>query len=125
MKKHIWKVFLVLGICSLGGVIYCFINFSSVSFGLFPLFSFLTVGLFGAASFTSPMVRRNRRAVRNIQDRFSRMDPQDCPRCGAPNQHGKFCKACGAEIVTVCSKCGQTIQSGDRFCSNCGNSINE
>ena len=47
-----------------------------------------------------------------------------CPECGNPLQPGaKFCSNCGhkqAASAGVCSGCGNPVQPGTKFCPNCG-----
>lgn len=49
----------------------------------------------------------------------------ECTKCGQPLKVGsRFCAQCGA-AVNSCSKCGQVLKDGDRFCGACGASVNE
>lgn len=44
-----------------------------------------------------------------------------CPVCKNPISKGsKFCNNCGANLQSLCSKCGYNNQEGAKFCSNCG-----
>ena len=44
-----------------------------------------------------------------------------CPRCDAESS-GAFCSNCGAELKSVrsCGRCGSALQSGARYCNQCG-----
>ncbi len=45
-----------------------------------------------------------------------------CPSCGRPCGSGKFCANCGASLAMgFCTNCGSKMESGARFCSECGN----
>jgi hypothetical protein len=46
-----------------------------------------------------------------------------CPSCGADDQTGKFCAACGAGLDVQCSSCGAEIPAGARFCTACGEPV--
>jgi len=44
-----------------------------------------------------------------------------CERCNAENRDdGRYCRSCGAPLVTVCPKCGVPCAPDDRFCGSCG-----
>ena len=44
-----------------------------------------------------------------------------CPTCKSPNQPGgRFCTACGSQLVLTCSACGFANTPSDRFCGGCG-----
>jgi hypothetical protein len=46
-----------------------------------------------------------------------------CPKCGAANQSGKFCSACGSTLAPTtlrCSECGTELAHGAKFCPECG-----
>ncbi|MDR2798119.1 MAG: SPFH domain-containing protein [Treponema sp.] len=55
-----------------------------------------------------------------------------CPRCGSDNlETSRRCVSCGTELVqqgvpggTACSRCGQAVPLGVKFCPSCGNKIN-
>lgn len=46
-----------------------------------------------------------------------------CPNCGAHDQTGKFCAACGAGLDIQCSACGAEVPAGARFCTACGEPV--
>jgi class 3 adenylate cyclase/tetratricopeptide (TPR) repeat protein len=47
-----------------------------------------------------------------------------CPSCQAENGLGRrFCRECGAALVSVCPACGAENDPGDRFCGQCGSSL--
>ncbi len=49
-----------------------------------------------------------------------------CPKCNFELKEGsKFCSVCGNKIENVCSKCGGQISENDKFCSNCGANLQE
>ena len=44
-----------------------------------------------------------------------------CPACRAENAaESRFCKACGAALLTVCQACGDDLSVEARFCPACG-----
>ena len=44
-----------------------------------------------------------------------------CARCGTPVAAGaKFCRVCGARLVSECAICGAPIAADARFCRQCG-----
>ena len=57
-----------------------------------------------------------------------------CPRCGSDNlENARRCVSCGTELASqavqgegyasVCSRCGQQVSLGLKFCPGCGNKI--
>jgi len=48
----------------------------------------------------------------------------NCTKCGQPLKEGaKFCAQCGAP-VTHCPRCGEVVQEGVAYCGNCGAAVN-
>jgi class 3 adenylate cyclase len=44
-----------------------------------------------------------------------------CPTCKSPNRPtGRFCTACGSQLILTCSACGFANTPSDRFCGGCG-----
>ncbi len=44
-----------------------------------------------------------------------------CPKCGEELEKGvAFCTNCGNKIASVCPKCGKTLEPGAKACSGCG-----
>ena len=49
-----------------------------------------------------------------------------CPSCGAKTRgSNKFCPECGASLQAklICSKCGNEAEPGTKFCPECGNKL--
>jgi len=47
-----------------------------------------------------------------------------CPQCQKENPEGnKFCRECGAKLVTVCVQCGCECPPEDKFCGKCGHDL--
>jgi predicted amidophosphoribosyltransferase len=55
-----------------------------------------------------------------------------CPRCGSDNlESARRCVSCGTELArgpvaglgSACSRCGQEVKPGIKFCPHCGNKI--
>jgi predicted ATPase/class 3 adenylate cyclase len=47
-----------------------------------------------------------------------------CPSCGAEIETGKrFCGDCGSPVAAVCASCGSSNPPGKRFCGDCGASL--
>lgn len=46
-----------------------------------------------------------------------------CPNCGAENQSGKFCGACGAALDATCASCGAEVPAGANYCVACGEPV--
>ena len=48
-----------------------------------------------------------------------------CKECGAPLQSGdRFCENCGAKNTPkFCMNCGAKLESGSQFCGNCGTRV--
>jgi predicted amidophosphoribosyltransferase len=47
-----------------------------------------------------------------------------CPNCQAENRPGaRFCRSCGATLVTVCPFCGAATELGQAFCDECGSPL--
>lgn len=45
----------------------------------------------------------------------------NCPTCKSPNQSGgRFCTACGSQLILTCRACGFANTPSDRFCGGCG-----
>jgi len=45
----------------------------------------------------------------------------NCPKCSTSNADPrKFCRECGALIVTYCPRCGFSNTPNDKFCGGCG-----
>lgn len=48
-----------------------------------------------------------------------------CPHCGKANDDGaKFCRHCGAKLLTECPHCGESVKDG-AFCDKCGNPLHK
>lgn len=46
---------------------------------------------------------------------------QPCPTCGSPvTSHDRFCGNCGTTLETACVECNTPYQVGDLFCAHCG-----
>ncbi len=44
-----------------------------------------------------------------------------CAQCGTPITAGaKFCRVCGARLVSECATCGAPVAADARFCRQCG-----
>jgi hypothetical protein len=44
-----------------------------------------------------------------------------CAACGTANPDGqRFCSQCGNTLAVVCGSCGSVRRSGERFCGDCG-----
>jgi hypothetical protein len=49
------------------------------------------------------------------------MESTPCPVCRQSNRsEARFCRACGATLVTTCRQCGARNRSQARFCIRCG-----
>ncbi len=48
-----------------------------------------------------------------------------CPKCGSTTPAGKFCKECGAALALICPNCKKELQSGSKFCAQCGYHLEE
>lgn len=49
-----------------------------------------------------------------------------CPECGTATRHGdRFCRQCGTSLERVlnCPKCATVFAPGDRFCGECGTKL--
>jgi len=47
-----------------------------------------------------------------------------CPKCQADNpENKKFCRDCGARLVSACPQCGSECLPTDTFCGECGHSL--
>jgi class 3 adenylate cyclase len=47
-----------------------------------------------------------------------------CPQCARDNpEKRKFCRACGARLLSVCPQCGCEHLPGDQFCGECGHTL--
>jgi len=47
-----------------------------------------------------------------------------CPKCQTENPEGKkFCRKCGARLITLCPVCNSEILPGDEFCGDCGTDL--
>jgi class 3 adenylate cyclase len=47
-----------------------------------------------------------------------------CPKCQSENpQERKFCRSCGAKLVSPCPRCGFENLPGDCFCGGCGHPL--
>lgn len=47
-----------------------------------------------------------------------------CPTCKSVNSPGgRFCTACGSQLVLSCSACGHANMASDRFCGGCGKAV--
>jgi len=49
-----------------------------------------------------------------------------CPKCQAENpDKRKFCRECGAKLLSLCPQCGAENPPDDKFCGECGHSLAE
>ena len=49
-----------------------------------------------------------------------------CPKCGEGLEDGAlFCTNCGEKLSVTCPKCGKTLKPGAKFCSGCGANLAE
>ena len=47
-----------------------------------------------------------------------------CPKCASDNpKKKKFCRACGARLLSVCPQCGGENLPDDQFCGECGHTL--
>ena len=46
-----------------------------------------------------------------------------CPSCGKKTAKGKFCMECGSPLIRKCSKCGEEVPNGAKFCLQCGEKL--
>ncbi|GAG46405.1 unnamed protein product, partial [marine sediment metagenome] len=47
-----------------------------------------------------------------------------CPKCQHENlETKKFCRKCGAKLLSACPQCGAEILPDDLFCGNCGHDL--
>src|ERR1700690_3614945 len=45
----------------------------------------------------------------------------NCPKCQIKTSGTeKYCRECGARLLSICSQCGSEILPYDKFCSGCG-----
>ena len=52
------------------------------------------------------------------------MEPRNCSKCGLTiNTNSRFCSQCGAEQFKVCPACSIENELGARFCSSCGGEL--
>lgn len=56
----------------------------------------------------------------------TRLPGSACDRCGASGAPGaRFCAACGAPLPRRCAACGEVVTAEARFCSGCGNRVED
>ena len=49
-----------------------------------------------------------------------------CPKCQTENpDKRKFCRECGAKLLSICPQCGAENPPDDKFCGDCGHSLVE
>ena len=49
-----------------------------------------------------------------------------CPKCGEELEEGAaFCTNCGEKLAVICPKCGKNLKPGAKFCSSCGANLAE
>jgi hypothetical protein len=45
----------------------------------------------------------------------------ECPKCKTENEEmRRFCRQCGAALVSICNRCENVNDFEDKFCGNCG-----
>ena len=50
----------------------------------------------------------------------------NCPKCGEELEDGAtFCTNCGEKLTVSCPKCGKALKPGAKFCSGCGTNLAE
>src|SRR5450631_3124998 len=48
----------------------------------------------------------------------------NCATCGAEGKPGqRFCSQCGSSLQRLCASCGSAHDEGARFCGNCGSPL--
>ncbi len=51
-------------------------------------------------------------------------DASNCPNCQAKTQAtDRFCPQCGTSLNAFCPECGNAVHSNDRFCNKCGHAL--
>jgi membrane protease subunit (stomatin/prohibitin family) len=66
------------------------------------------------------MALRRQRQAAPVAD-ATRISARNCPQCGQSHDTGdRFCARCGALLIQACPNCGHAYHEGDLFCARCG-----
>jgi len=50
----------------------------------------------------------------------------DCQKCQTKNsEENKFCRECGAKLLSACPQCGAEVFPSDKFCGKCGQELSK